>query len=85
MSASLRLGPQTLFTAIRRKGFIDAYRSNDDGKTWAPEGKIAPEIGAGNSPSLLKRRDGRLALIYSYRRPPFGIRAPQQRSRQDRE
>ena len=52
MPASLRLGPQTLFTAIRRKGFIDAYRSNDDGKTWAPEGKIAPEIGAGDSPAF---------------------------------
>jgi hypothetical protein len=29
----------------------------------------------GNPPSLLKLRDGRLALIYGYRRPPFGIRA----------
>jgi len=75
MPASLLLGPQTLYTAIRRKGFIEAYRSIDDGKTWTAEGKIAPEIGAGNPPSLLKLRDGRLALIYGYRRPPFGIRA----------
>lgn len=75
MPASLRLGPKELYTAIRRKGFIEAYRSQDDGKSWTPEGQIAPEIGAGNPPSLLKLRDGRLALIYGYRRPPFGIRA----------
>jgi len=75
MPASLRLGPKTLYTAIRQRGFIEAYRSTDDGKTWTAEGKIAPEIGAGNPPSLLKLRDGRLALIYGYRRPPFGIRA----------
>ncbi len=75
MPASLRLGPSTLYVAIRRKGFIEAYRSTDDGKTWASEGKIAPEIGAGNPPSLLKLRDGRLVVIYGYRRPPFGMRA----------
>lgn len=75
MPASLRLGATEIYTAIRRKGFIEAYRSTDDAKTWQSEGKIAPEIGAGNPPSLLKLKDGRLALIYGYRRPPFGIRA----------
>ncbi|MBL8237037.1 MAG: exo-alpha-sialidase [Bryobacterales bacterium] len=75
MPASLRLGPAELFTAVRQKGFIEAYRSLDDGRTWTAEGTIAPEIGAGNPPSLLKLRDGRLALMYGYRRPPFGIRA----------
>jgi hypothetical protein len=75
MPASLRLGATEIYTAVRRKGFIEAYRSTDDAKSWTYEGKIAPEIGAGNPPSLLKLRDGRLALIYGFRRPPFGMRA----------
>lgn len=75
MPGSVRLGPAELYTTIRRRGFIEAYRSRDDGKTWAHEGTIAPEIGAGNPPNLLRLADGRLALVYGYRRPPFGIRA----------
>ena len=75
MPASVRLGAKELYVAVRRKGFIEAYRSMDEGKTWVGEGKIAPEIGAGNPPSLLRLRDGRLVVIYGYRRPPFGIRA----------
>ncbi len=75
MPASVRLGPSTLYVAVRQRGFIEAYRSTDDGKTWKAEGKIAAEIGAGNPPSLLKLRDGRLVVIYGYRRPPFGMRA----------
>lgn len=75
MPGSLRLGPAELYTTIRRRGFIEAYRSKDDGKTWTHEGKIAPEIGSGNPPNLLRIRNGRLVLIYGYRRAPFGIRA----------
>ncbi len=75
MPATLRLGPAELYTAVRRIGFIEAYRSRDDGRSWTDEGKVAPEIGSGNPPSLLKLRDGRIVLVYGYRRAPFGIRA----------
>lgn len=75
MPGSLRFGPTHIYTTIRRRGFIEAYRSTDDGKTWAHEGTIAPEIGSGNPPNLLRLKDGRIAVIYGYRRPPFGIRA----------
>ncbi|MBL8173830.1 MAG: exo-alpha-sialidase [Bryobacterales bacterium] len=75
MPATLRFGPQHLYTAVRRRGFIEAYRSHDSGKSWKHEGDIAPDIGAGNPPSLLRLKDGRAALIYGYRQLPFGIRA----------
>lgn len=75
MPASLRFGPKQIYTTIRRRGFIEAYRSQDDGKTWTYEGKPAPDTGSGNPPCLLQLKDGRVALIYGYRRAPFGIRA----------
>lgn len=72
MPSTLRLGPGLLYTAIRHNSFIDAYRSVDDGKTWKPEGKVAETA---NPPHLLRLRDGRLVIVYGYRRPAFGIRA----------
>ncbi len=75
MPGSLRFGPAHLYSTIRRRGFIEAYRSQDDGKSWKHEGVIAPEIGSGNPPNLLRLSDGRIALIYGYRKPPYGIRA----------
>lgn len=75
MPATLRFGPQHLYSAVRRRGFIEAYRSMDDGKSWKHEGEIAPDIGAGNPPSMIRLNDGRVALVYGYRQLPFGIRA----------
>jgi hypothetical protein len=75
MPASVRLGPKTILTTIRHRPFIDAYLSNDDGKTWTFANKPAPDTGRGNPPALLKLKDGRLVIFYGYRGEPYGIRA----------
>jgi photosystem II stability/assembly factor-like uncharacterized protein len=75
MPASVRLSPTTILTTVRHRAFIDAYRSTDDGKTWSFVNKPAPDTGRGNPPSLIKLKDGRLAIVYGYRAEPFGIRA----------
>jgi hypothetical protein len=81
MPSSLRLRDRTILTTIRRKEgdehWIDAYRSEDDGKTWRFLNKPVPSTGGsvGNPPSLIQLKDGRLALIYGYRSAPYGIRA----------
>ncbi len=75
MPASVRLSPTTILTAVRHRAFIDAYRSTDNGKTWSFVNKPAPDTGRGNPPSLVKLKDGRLAITYGYRAEPYGIRA----------
>jgi hypothetical protein len=80
MPSSVALGRGSFLTTIRHKdpnqpGSIDAYRSDDEGRTWRLLGEAASNIGSGNPPSLLKLKDGRLCLIYGYRAKPFGIRA----------
>jgi hypothetical protein len=34
-----------------------------------------PDTGRGNPPSMVKLKDGRLAITYGYRAEPFGIQA----------
>jgi hypothetical protein len=75
MPSSVRLSKNSIVTAIRHRAFIDAYRSDDDGKTWRFVTKPAPDTGGGNPPSMLRLKDGRLAITYGYRSAPFGIRA----------
>jgi hypothetical protein len=81
MPSSVRLPDQSILTTIRRKegddSWIDAYLSEDDGKTWRFFNKPVPSTGGsvGNPPSLIQLKDGRLALIYGYRSAPYGIRA----------
>ncbi len=75
MPSSVRLSPTTILTAIRHRPFIDAYRSTDDGKTWSFVNKPAPNTGRGNPPSLIKLKDGRLAVTFGYRAEPYGMRA----------
>lgn len=75
MPSSVRLSNRGILTAIRHRNFIDAYRSDDDGKTWRFVNKPAPGTGGGNPPSLVRLKDGRLAITYGYRSTPFGIRA----------
>lgn len=75
MPSSVRLSKTEILTAVRHRTFIDLYRSTDDGKTWTFVTKPAPNTGRGNPPSMLKLKDGRLALIYGYRAEPYGIRA----------
>jgi hypothetical protein len=73
MPSSVRLPSQAILTAVRYQSWIDLYRSDDDAKTWAYVGRPAPDTE--NPPSMLRLKDGRLALTYGRRSAPFGIRA----------
>ena len=68
-----------LLSAIRRrdgsKRWIETYRSLDNGVTWKLDTTPAPDVGAGNPPSMIVLADGRVCLTYGYRKAPFGIRA----------
>jgi hypothetical protein len=77
MPSSVRLSPQTIVTALRHPSWIDLYRTDDDGKNWRFVSKAIPDTGAhnGNPPSMVRLRDGRMAITYGYRSEPFGIRA----------
>jgi hypothetical protein len=81
MSSSVRLSPTRILTAIRRKEgpshFIDAWVSSDNGLTWNFLNKPAESTGGsvGNPPSMIKLKDGRLAITYGFRSEPYGIRA----------
>lgn len=73
MPSSVRLPSQAILTAVRYRNWIDLYRSDDDARTWTYVSRPAPETQ--NPPSLLRLKDGRLALTYGRRTAPFGIRA----------
>jgi hypothetical protein len=84
MPSSVRLSKTEIVTAVRhedslRKGpnWIDAYATADDGQTWRYLSRPAPDTGdkSGNPPSLIRLGDGRLAITYGHRAPPFEIRA----------
>ncbi len=75
MPSSVRVSNEGILTAIRRRSLIEAYRSDDAGKTWRFLNQPAPSTGGGNPPSLIRLQDGRLAITYGYRSAPFGIRA----------
>src|SRR5262249_21192717 len=49
----------------------------DDGGSWEFLDRAVPDTGAksGNPPSLVRLRDGVLALTWGYRSPPYSIRA----------
>ena len=60
--------------AIRRRAvpentnWVDAYVSNDDGKSWSFLSKVADTgVQNGNPPALLRLRDGRLCCVYGNR------------------
>jgi hypothetical protein len=83
MPSTVRLSKTDLVTTVRhedsqRKGpnWIDAYVSNNDGKDWQYLSRPAPDAGdhSGNPPSMVRLRDGRLAITYGHRSPPFEIR-----------
>ncbi len=82
MPSTVRLSETQWLTYIRRRGveagvkrwWIEPYRSLDAGSTWAIEKDNAID-NAGNPAHLIKLRDGRLALSYGYRHPPYGVRA----------
>ncbi len=74
MPSSVRLGPAEILTAIRRREWIDIYRSNDNGESWNFVNQATLETG-GNPPSMVLLPDGRVAVTYGYRKEPYGIRA----------
>jgi len=81
MPSSVRLSPNRILTSIRRKEgpqhFIDAYLSEDNGKTWTFLNKPVESAGGsqGNPPAMIQLKDGRLAMTYGYRSEPYGMRA----------
>ncbi len=79
MPSTVRLDDNELLSAIRRREgprrWIEAYRSSDNGMSWRLDTVAAPDLGAGNPPSMIRLRDGRVCLTYGYRDQPFGIRA----------
>jgi hypothetical protein len=78
MPSTVRLGPESFLTAIRREerqdGFLDLYRSDDTGKSWQFLGKVVEKTGD-NPPAMIRLKDGRVALSYGYREAPYGLRA----------
>jgi hypothetical protein len=83
MPSSVRLSPSEILTAVRheenyRKGpnWIDAYLSRDNGRSWQFLNRAAADTGArsGNPPSMIRLKDGRVALTYGYRSMPYSIR-----------
>ena len=76
MPSTTRVEGTTLLTAVRHRGFLRLFRSNDDGKSWHENagGSGTLGTGRGNPASLIRLRDGRLALAYGYRAAPFGLR-----------
>lgn len=84
MPSSVRLSSTGVVTAVRHEdshragpNWIDAYITHDNGERWQYLSRPAPDTGdkSGNPPSLIKLRDGRLAITYGHRAPPFEIRA----------
>jgi len=84
MPSTIRLSANHLVCAVRQlKGepyvsWIDAYESNDDGKTWKFLSKVADadrKYWNGNPPSMVKLDDGRICITYGYRAFPYGMSA----------
>ena len=84
MPSSLRLSKTELLTAVRHEdslrhgpNWIDAYWSGDNGVTWKFLSRPAPSTGdkSGNPPSMVRLKDGRIAITYGHRAEPYNIRA----------
>ena len=58
------------------RGFwIDLWRSDDLGQSFAKIATPVPISRSGNPPTLTLLADGRFALVYGWRLPPYGVRA----------
>jgi hypothetical protein len=81
MPSSVRISPTRILTSIRREEgqehWVDAYVTDDDGANWKFLNRPAVSTGGsvGNPPSMIKLKDGRLAITYGYRSAPYGMRA----------
>lgn len=81
MPSTVALDGNRFLSLVRRRentgAWIEAWRSNDRGLSWQPQGRPVPDAGgtSGNPPHVIRLRDGRLCLTYGYRSAPMGIRA----------
>lgn len=79
MPSTVRLSPNEILTTVRIKesnrGLIEAWISKDNGKNWDFLSDVATDVGKDNPPSLVRLQDGRLAVTYTHRAEPYGIRA----------
>ena len=81
MPSSVRLSATKILSTLRCKEgqlhWIEAWLTEDNGKTWQYLNKPAESTGAsqGNPSSLIKLKDGRLAITYGFRSTPYGMRA----------
>ena len=80
MPSTVRLSERELLTTIRRgaeegkrKAWIEAWKSSDNGESWVQLDDPVANTGEGNPPHLLKLADGRLCLTYGQRAKPFGM------------
>ncbi|MFL5011181.1 sialidase family protein [Rhizobium sp.] len=80
MPASTALSGGAILTLTRcmgrggGKGWIEAFTSRDQGRTWTQEGCIVENTGSNGNPPALGRIEGVLVLVYGHRDLPFGIR-----------
>lgn len=82
MPATVALDDGAYLSIIRRGGVFDgerrwwleAFVSPDEGRSWYMLDQ--PRIdNAGNPATLTRLEDGRIAMVYGWRRAPYGIRA----------
>lgn len=59
----------------KRRRWIDAWESDDNGQSWIFLNDAVADVGVGNPPALNRLADGRLCLTYGDRQAPFEIRA----------
>jgi hypothetical protein len=80
MPSAVRLSPDEIVATVRRReevgglrtGWLECYRSRDNGLTWDHLGDPAVGIGS-NPPALIHLGDGRLCLTYGVRVDPYRI------------
>lgn len=81
MPSTVKLAPAELLTTIRcragadaqGKSWIEAWKSDDEGRSWVFLNQPVPDTGEGNPPHLLKLADGRVCLTYGVRSAPYRI------------
>ena len=77
MPSTVRLSATELLTTTRVRepdsgpSWIDAYASDDNGKSWKHVSRPVPDTGEGNPPSMIRLQDGRVCLTYGFRAPPY--------------
>lgn len=78
MPSTVRLSENEILTTVRTREsdrrVIKGWISKDNGRNWEYLTDVAPDVGAGNPPSLIKLNDGRLAITYAHRAEPYGMR-----------